>query len=958
MTLFRFLPAFAFVVLVTISTIPVANADEAIAATPNVVVFLVDDLGYMDIGANNPNCFYETPNIDGLSESGMRFTDGYAANPVCSPTRFSLMTGKYPTRARATNFFSGKRSGKFHPAPLNSNMPLDEITIAEALKSKGYATFFAGKWHLGEDESHYPQNQGFDVNIGGHAKGGPYTGKKYFAPFENPQMEIESPDGDHLPDRLARDTADFIDQNKGKPFLAYLSFYSVHTPLMGRPDLVEKYKKKAAAITGKEFDDEEQVIGDQPRKVRVLQKHAVYAAMVEAMDQAVGKVLRQLEDSGVADDTIVVFTSDNGGLATSEGSPTSNLPLRGGKGWVYEGGIREPWIVRYPGVTQAGSTSNTPICSIDLFPTIASAASIEVQHLIDGVDLRPALAGGTLDRDALFWHYPHYSNQGGIPGGAIRQGKYKLFERYEDGRVHLYDLESDIGESNDLADKMPKRVDQMRNRLHAWYKSVDAQFLQPKDGNVPWSPVKDTQAGLTKTESTALVAGSENALRRQPIAEIAEPTKVDSAKPNFVVFVADDMGWGDSATYGHELIQTPNLDKLASQGVKFTQCYSACGVCSPSRSAILTGRTPYRNGVWRHLSGIHEAHLRASEITYPELLKEAGYETCHVGKWHLNSKQHFNDPDYPQPGDHGYDHWMITHNNAEPSHKNPDNFVRNGEPVGKLEGYSAQLVAAEATRWLEEVRDSSKPFSMTVWVHEPHSPIATDPRFESLYEGNENSKYMGNITQMDHALGMVMDTLDAQALAENTFLFFTSDNGPVAAFGGTTGGLRGGKRSDHEGGIRVPGIARWPARIAAGTTSDVPVIGTDLFSTVLDIVGIARPTDRTIDGVSMVPAFTGKALKRDVPLFWRTHVSPAGDRVAMRMGDWKIVGNDTMTKFQLFDIQTDWKEENDLAQNEPAKMAQMKETLFQVWKNIESEGPSQWWLNDGQKPVKGSKLNY
>ena len=463
-------------------------SEDSPKRAPNFVVFLVDDLGYMDVGANNPNCFYETPNIDALAESGMRFTDGYAANPVCSPTRYSLMTGKYPTRVGATNFFSGKRSGKFNPAPLNSNMPLDEITIAQALKEKGYATFFAGKWHLGESEEYFPQNRGFDVNIGGHTAGGPYTGNKYFAPFKNPQMKVESPAGDHLPDRLARDTAEFIRDNQDKPFLAYLSFYSVHTPLIGRPDLVEKYQEKAASVIGEEFAEEEQVFGRGQRKVRVLQKHAVYAAMVEAMDQAVGKVLQQLEDSGVADHTVVIFTADNGGLSTSEGSPTSNLPLRGGKGWVYEGGIREPWIIRYPGTTKGGSESSEPICSIDLFPTITGIAGIKVRHAIDGIDLRPALEGKPLGRDALHWHYPHYSNQGGIPAGAIREGNFKLIERYEDGRVHLYDLDSDIGERNDLAASMPERVTQMRRRLHDWYHSVDAKFLQEKDGQVPWKP--------------------------------------------------------------------------------------------------------------------------------------------------------------------------------------------------------------------------------------------------------------------------------------------------------------------------------------------------------------------------------------------------------------------------------------------------------------------------------------
>ncbi|MGE9271289.1 MAG: sulfatase [Verrucomicrobiales bacterium] len=463
-----------------------ALADER---PPNVVVFLVDDLGYMDIGANNPNCFYETPEVDALAKSGMRFTNGYAANPVCSPTRYSLMTGKYPSRVDATNFFVGKRAGMFRPAPLTPHMPLEEVTLAEALKEQGYATFFAGKWHLGETEEYYPQNQGFDVNVGGYSKGGPYSGKQYFSPFKNPQMK-DSPPGDHLPDRLARDTASFIKEHADQPFLAYLSFYSVHTPLQGRPDLVKKYEEKAKAIEGPEFAEEEQVLPEKrPRKVRILQKHAVYAAMVEAMDQAVGKVLKQLEESGIADHTIVVFTSDNGGLSTSEGSPTSNLPLRGGKGWVYEGGIREPWIVRYPGVTEPGKVSEEMICSIDLFPTLVSAAGGTIEHEVDGVDLTPVLKGEEMEERALYWHYPHYSNQGGIPGGAIREGDFKLFERYEDGRVHLYDLKNDLGETTDIAAQHPERVSQMRAKLHAWYKEVDAKFLQKKQGSPePWRP--------------------------------------------------------------------------------------------------------------------------------------------------------------------------------------------------------------------------------------------------------------------------------------------------------------------------------------------------------------------------------------------------------------------------------------------------------------------------------------
>jgi arylsulfatase A-like enzyme len=450
---------------------------------PNFIVFLVDDLGYMDTGVNNPNSFYETPNINQLAATGMSFTEGYAANPVCSPTRYSLMTGKYPTRAMATNWFSGKRSGKFNPAPLKNQMELSEITLAEILKKKGYVTFFAGKWHLGPTKEFWPKAQGFDINMGGHSRGGPYTGNKYFAPFQNPELHPDSPEGEHLPNRLAEETVKFIHQNKNKPFLVYLSFYSVHTPLLGRIDLVKKYKERAKKISGQEFGP----LHDS--KVRVIQKHAIYAAMVEAMDDAVGKVLKALDDARVSNNTFVVFTSDNGGLSTSEGSPTSNFPLKGGKGWVYEGGIREPWIIRYPGVTPMGSISKEKICSIDLFPTIAAAVGIKVQHQVDGIDLMPALRGGKLQREALFWHYPHYSNQGGIPGGAIRIGDFKLLENYENGSVSLYNLKEDLGERKDLSQYMPEKTKELQKKLHAWYKEVNAKFLQPKgDSGQPWRP--------------------------------------------------------------------------------------------------------------------------------------------------------------------------------------------------------------------------------------------------------------------------------------------------------------------------------------------------------------------------------------------------------------------------------------------------------------------------------------
>jgi arylsulfatase A-like enzyme len=445
----------------------------------------------MDIGANNPRTFYETPNVDKLARSGMRFTNGYAANPVCSPTRFSIMTGKYPSRIDATNYFSGKREGRFRPAALNDRMGLEEVTIAEVLREAGYRTAFLGKWHLGPTEEYWPENQGFEINVGGHNYGAPPGG--YFAPYKNPRLE-DGPEGEHLTERLTDEALKILEKFRDDPFLLYLSFYTVHTPLQAPEQLVRKYQRKAHNLAAEvEFGPEEQVWPTtEKRMVRILQKHATYAAMVETMDTAVGRVLDRLQQLGLAESTCVFFMSDNGGLSTSEGSPTSNLPLRGGKGWLYEGGIREPFLITWPGVVAPGSLCHDPVVSTDFYPTILEMAGLpplRSQHL-DGESLVPLLTQtAPLKRDAIFWHYPHYSNQGGFPGGAVRIGRYKLLERFEDGRVHLFDLDKDPGERNDIAQQNPAVVARMRARLHAWYLEVGAKFLEPKgDGPKPWRP--------------------------------------------------------------------------------------------------------------------------------------------------------------------------------------------------------------------------------------------------------------------------------------------------------------------------------------------------------------------------------------------------------------------------------------------------------------------------------------
>jgi arylsulfatase A-like enzyme len=444
-------------------------AAEPPAGRLNFVFILMDDLGQRDIGAFG-STFYETPSIDRLAAEGMRFTSGYAACPVCSPTRASIMAGKYPARVNITNFIAGMKSGKLVPPQYRHELPLEEFTVGEAMKDGGYTTCFIGKWHLGGPE-YYPDKQGFQTTV---AVAGGCGG--YFSPYKN--FLKDTPPGEYLTDRLTDEALKFLDAAKDRPFFLYLSHYAVHIPLQAKKDLAAKYEAKAAKLPPVEprFLPEGQV------KARQVQDHAVYAAMVQSMDESVGRILEKLKSLGLEDRTVVIFMSDNGGLSTAEGTPTSNVPLRAGKGWLYEGGIREPLIIKWPGVTKPGSACDVPVTSTDFYPTLLEMAGLPLrpkQH-VDGVSIVPLLRGGqSLPRQAIYWHYPHYANQGGSPGGVVRAGDYKLIEFYEDNHVELYNLKDDLGEKNDLADKMPDKAKELRERLARWRQDVGARMPTP-----------------------------------------------------------------------------------------------------------------------------------------------------------------------------------------------------------------------------------------------------------------------------------------------------------------------------------------------------------------------------------------------------------------------------------------------------------------------------------------------
>ncbi|MDG1994920.1 MAG: sulfatase [Emcibacteraceae bacterium] len=482
------------------STSSVAQANDK---QWNFLIIVVDDLGQMDISPNNPNTFYNTPNLEKFAKEGVRFSDNYAASTVCSPARLALMTGKNPARVNATDWFrleEGKgRAETYKWANDIHHMPLKETTIAEALKPKGYKSAFLGKWHLGHDEKYWPENQGFDINVGGYWSGSPRgeneeLGEGYFAPHNNPRLE-DGPDGEYLTERLSNEAINLLKNfgHSDDPFLMVLSYYTVHTPLNAPQKTISKYKNKAESknLRGL-FTEEEQVWPiEEIRTVRENQTHATYGAMVEQMDLNIGRVLEGLEKNGLADNTIVFFTSDNGGLSTAEGSPTSNLPYRGGKGWIYEGGIRVPFIVRWPEIGKAGYVNPAAVSGVDIFPTIMEIAGITGSQ-VDGESLVSKIKGENEASDRpIYWHYPHYSNQGGMPASAVRLGDYKLIQRLEDGQTHLYHISDDPSEKNDIAKDMPKKASELRTLLYSWYNQVDAQFLRTKDDVKPWQPVKD-----------------------------------------------------------------------------------------------------------------------------------------------------------------------------------------------------------------------------------------------------------------------------------------------------------------------------------------------------------------------------------------------------------------------------------------------------------------------------------
>ncbi|NQT13606.1 MAG: sulfatase-like hydrolase/transferase, partial [Planctomycetes bacterium] len=482
---------------------PASHAAEPRAEKPNIVLIVADDLGWTDLGCFGSK-YYRTPNVDRLAATGMKFTAAYSCGPNCAPTRACLMSGLYTPRHGIYTVGSGARGKaefrKLKPAENRTTLDPSFVTVAEALRASGYATAHFGKWHLGACGHAGPKEQGFDFNFGGNQSGSP---RSYFSPYRNPQLP-DGPKGESLTDRLSEEVVAFVEQHRSQPFFVYLPYYAVHTPLQAKKELAAQY-------------EERKPVGGHT--------NPVYAAMIETMDTGIGRILETLDRLGIAEETVVVFTSDNGGVGgyrdagvEGGGEITSQAPLRGGKGMLYAGGVRVPMIVRWPGVTAPGSSSTTPVTSVDVFPTLAEIADAERPKRLDGVSIVPLLRSpqAVIDRDALYWHFPGYlqaSSPKGTwrttPAGAIRYGDWKLIEFLEDGRLELFHLADDIGETRDLAQSNRVKAEELHAKLATWRKEVEAPMPTPirRSGGTAKGLLKKARAVLAQLEGEIEVAG-------------------------------------------------------------------------------------------------------------------------------------------------------------------------------------------------------------------------------------------------------------------------------------------------------------------------------------------------------------------------------------------------------------------------------------------------------------------
>lgn len=989
-------PALSFLIAVIASLLsPRVPAAGQSPGRPNILVILADDLGINDLNSYGRK-EHNTPNLDKLAAEGMRFTAAYCAQPICSPSRAALLTGKTPARLHLTTYLPGRpdtQSQKLLHPKIRQELPLEEQTLAELLKSAGYATAAIGKWHLGGKEFG-PEKQGFDVVFPGRANTRPST-------EEGGKGEYE----------LTAHAEQFLNDQRDRPFFLYLAHNNPHIPLGAKPELIEKNRNAF---------------------------NPLYAAVVETLDDSVGRLLARVDRLGLRDKTIVIFASDNGGLHVPEGRddpPTHNSPFRAGKGFLYEGGLRVPLIIRWPGRIPAGSTATEPIIYTDLMPTLLDLVGLRAPRGLDGVSFARRLTGARKPPSRpMFWHFPHYTNQGGRPGGVARVGDWKLIENYEDGNVELYNLRQDSGEANDLAAREPGRAAALKQKLAAWRRSVGAQMNTP---NPDFDPARhkrlyiDTDVSRLTPSRTAAEMTRSLAAWRQAMDSVLP--KRAAARPNILLILADDLGFSDIGSYGSE-IATPNLDRLASGGLRFTQFYNAARCC-PTRAALLTGLYSHQAGVGHMLQNWrppgYTPGLNEQSATIAELLRQAGYRTYHVGKWHVGGMGQGSTRNFPL--NRGFDRYYGTAGGG--NYFAPRPLFLDRQELQPGEGYYiTDALSDYATTFLEEHGREHKdqPFFLHLCYTAPHFPLQAKPqdiaKYRNRYRDGWDARrerrfarqkelgivntswplsardpvaqpwadqkdkdewdlrmavYAAMIDSMDQGIGRVLDAVKRIGAESNTLVLFLSDNGasaeyldswPNSARGHKPGAVTGTRESHrclevgwanaantpfrmhkmwvHEGGISTPLIAYWPAGIAArGQLTNAVGHVIDLMPTCLELAGATYPQNlqgralTPIEGRSLAPVFRGESLGLRT-LGWEHE----GNR-ALRQGDWKLVAP-FRGAWELYNLATDRTEMSDLAVAMPEKVKELA-ARWQQWADHVGVVPWEQLPGANYKPTPG-----
>ena len=869
---------------ILLSLVLLAATSLSAASRPNVVFLLADDLGYRDIG-----CYggpVKTPVLDKLAAGGVRFTDFHSGAPGCSHSRASFLTGRHHYRAGVYSVIT-ERLHKMH-------LLKSETTIAEVLKENGYATAHFGKWHLGmpvqNRKNPTPADHGFDYWFG--LVNGPGSSHKNPTQFLRNGKRVGQIKG-YSCQIVVDEALTWLNEKRDakEPFFLNLWFNEPHAPIAAPDEIVSRYG----------------ALNDQA---------AIYSGTIDNTDRAIGRLVARLEKLGELDNTIIVYASDNGSYRQER-----NGELRGKKGSQFEGGHRVPGIFYWKGGIPGGRVEDEPAAAVDLLPTLCGLIGIDKPggvHL-DGSDLAPLLTrSDTFERhQPLFWisganmvvrigdHTLFASGTArspidsktakrlmeqirGILGDDLEKGlddkklrdrlfsqnmkianpeanrlRHQLRDLYyfneawipelkksQLGRVQLYDLSKDLGQQKDIAKESPEIVARMKKQAAAIYRSVMA--------DAPEWPTPKEQAAAKKPN-----------------------------RPNVIVLLADDLGSKDLGCYGGP-VKTPVLDGLAAKGVRFTDFHAGAAVCSPSRATLLTGRQNLRTGIYGVLQDhMHDMHLLEREVTIAEVLQQAGYSTAHFGKWHIGMTS--GKRKKPSLQDHGFDYWFGLSNGANPSHRNPTNFMRNGKPVGPIKGYSCQIVVSDAINWLETKANPDQPFFMNIWFNEPHSKLAAPDEIVSIYGDlkDEGALYSATVDNTDRAIGRLVAKLKAMGKLENTLIIYSSDHGSYRS--DRNGGLKGAKGSNFQGGLRSPGIFFWPSGIRGGRIESTPSGAVDLLPTICGLAGIDKPKGVHLDGADLSPLLIEKGtFKRSQPMFW---LSPSSGHLAtLREGNYTLMG--------------------------------------------------------------------